>query len=257
MSIDWEHVGVFAGQEAPFFSPLSPTSLFSTAYPAFSSSGNLWTWTPEVYVSGRRSLPNGSQFTLSGGILDPFTGETPASEYDRLPTAGERTSTPAIATHASYRSASATRPIAIGAGAYYSKQDWRPDRPAGAWAATADWDVPLGRVISVSGEVYKGYSIAGLGGGLNFIPVDAKGGWVQLKLAPSNRLEFNGAWGGDWPEAIDTATLRRNETSLVNAIYQLRSNVTFSIEYRRLATTIFGERANTANHFSINTGLGF
>ena len=35
------------------------------------------------------------------------------------------------------------------------------------WAATSDWDVPLGRWFSWSGEVYRGRAIGGLGGGPN------------------------------------------------------------------------------------------
>ena len=50
---DGKQVSIRAGQEGLFFSPLSPTSLASTAYPALSSSGNLWSWTPQVYAERR------------------------------------------------------------------------------------------------------------------------------------------------------------------------------------------------------------
>src|SRR5262249_31089445 len=46
----WPKTTIVAGQDAPFFSPLSPTSVASLALPALSHSGNLWTWQPQVRV---------------------------------------------------------------------------------------------------------------------------------------------------------------------------------------------------------------
>ena len=171
--------------------------------------------------------------------------------------------------------------VSLGTGAYYSNQDWGFGRSIGAWAATADWDVPLGPVVSVSGEFYKGRAIGGLGGGLSasvlfdserpgsiVVPVESIGGWAQVKVAPSSRLEFNGAWGGDRPTcsasrrcaaamALDAARIRRNATASVNTIYQVRSNVLFSVEYRRLMTRLSGTGQSTADHVSVNTSVGF
>src|SRR5437667_5154601 len=53
---DWARTSIVAGQDTPFFSPLSPTSLASLAYPALSYSGNLWTWTPQFRVDRRLAL---------------------------------------------------------------------------------------------------------------------------------------------------------------------------------------------------------
>src|SRR5262249_31551901 len=44
---------IAAGQDVPFFSPLSPTSVASISVPALSYSGNLWTWTPQMRVEHR------------------------------------------------------------------------------------------------------------------------------------------------------------------------------------------------------------
>lgn len=283
VKMSWDHLSIAAGQDAPFFSPQTPASLLATAYPAFSSSGNLWTWTPQIYVEARKPFVRGSRISIAGGLLDPFTGELPGSEYDRLATAGERTRVPALAMRAGVESAGTERRSAFGAGAYYSKQDWGFGRDVDAWAATADWDVALGRWIGVSGEAYRGRAIGGLGGGLSasvlfdgsaslpassVIPVDSTGGWVQLKVAPSNRLEFNGAWGTDRPwcssaprcaaaAAFDPSRMRRNATASLNTIYHLRSNVLFSLEFRRLRTTGADHVRWLADHFSLNTGIAF
>jgi hypothetical protein len=273
MKIDWPHVSIVAGQEAPFFSPL-----ISRVFVVRQSL--------DVDArSVRRGAPRAPERIAlddQGGILDPLTGEPPTSEYDRLPTAGERTRMPAVAMRVGFKGAR-ERHVALGTGAYYSNQDWGYGRSVGAWAATADWDVPLGRAVAVSGEFYKGRSIGGLGGGLSAsvlfdgngalaassaVPIDSIGGWVQLKVAPTNRLEFNGAWGGDRPTcsaapgcaaatALDPERIRRNATASLNTIYQIRSNVIFSVEYRRLTTTPFGEPRSRADHVSVNTGMAF
>jgi hypothetical protein len=283
VKLAWDAVSIAAGQDAPFFSPQSPTSLLATAYPAFSSSGNVWTWTPQVYVDVQRPLGGGAGMTFTGGLLDPFTGEEPPSEYDRIPTAGERSRVPAVAMRAGLHNARDDRRRELGAGAYYARQTWGFGRDVEAWAATVDWDIALGRWVAVSGEAYRGQALGGLGGGLSasvlfdglasrpetaVIPVESTGGWFQLKVAPSNRLEFNGAWGTDRPScsrapqcaaaaAFEPSRMRRNETASLNTIYHVRSNVLVSLEYRRLRTTSIGNRRSLADHISLNTGIAF
>ncbi|HEX7765621.1 MAG TPA: hypothetical protein VF443_02840, partial [Nitrospira sp.] len=90
--LDWKNSTLVAGQDTPFISPLSPDSLVTTAYPAMWTSGNLWAWTPEVFVT--HHLQN---FFVQYGLLDPLTGEFPPEEYERVPSAGERSRTPAVA----------------------------------------------------------------------------------------------------------------------------------------------------------------
>jgi len=94
----WPNTTVIAGQDAPFFSPLSPSSLASLAVPAFSYAGNLWNWTPQVRVEHRLSISENSSILLQGGILDPLTGEPPSSQFLRTPQAGEASKQPAYAT---------------------------------------------------------------------------------------------------------------------------------------------------------------
>jgi hypothetical protein len=262
LALDWAKTSLVAGQDAPFFSPLSPTSLASTAYPALSSSGNLWTWTPQVRVEHRMALSGNTKAILQGGILDPLTGELPA-EYSRIPTAGEASRIPAYAMRLGLQNVTNERAAAVGAGAYYSRQHWGFGRNVDAWAATVDWDVPLGPWFSLSGEAYRGRAISGLGGGLNSSVVYPKtilraletaGGWSQLKFKPIERIEFNGVFGGDAP--IHAAAIS-NKSGFVNVIYQPRSNLLFSVEYRRLWTSGIQEKAHTADQVSVSSGITF
>src|SRR2546422_11472799 len=42
--LEWPNTSLIGGQDAPFFSPLSPSSIASLALPEFAYSGNLWNW---------------------------------------------------------------------------------------------------------------------------------------------------------------------------------------------------------------------
>jgi hypothetical protein len=142
--------------------------------------------------------------------------------------------------------------------------------------------VPLGAIFSFSGEAYDGLALGGLGGGaslavvvlglaetpLEVAPVHSSGGWVQLKAAPTARVSFNAAYGLDAPDRAAIRALPafvllaptavvRNAGGFVNAIVQARSNLLFSIEYRRLWTTGLDEVTRRAQHFSFTTGIGF
>ena len=281
MKLDSDRTSIVAGQDVPFFSPRSPASLASSAYPALSYSGNIWTWTPQVQVERRFTLSENDRFSVQGGVLEPFTAELPL-EYNRTSTAGERSGLPAFATRLGWARTNGDREAGAGIGAYYSRQNWGFNRTVDAWVATADWDFPLQKSISLSGEFYRGRSIAGLGGGATgsvvfvgsptvptskVIPLNNIGGWSQLKYKPLERLEFNVAYGEDQPfrpkvrgylsSQVAYGSTARNASGFANVIYTARSNLLFSLEYRRLWTTPFYSPKNTAGYISLSSGIAF
>jgi len=64
----WPNTTLMAGQDVPFFSPLSPSSLASLAVPAFSYAGNLWNWTPQVRIEHRLNISENSSILLQGSL---------------------------------------------------------------------------------------------------------------------------------------------------------------------------------------------
>lgn len=276
-------VSLRAGQEAPFFSPLSPSSIASSAYPAMSSSGNIWAWTPQVYVERRFERAGDTTLSIRGGVLDALTGELPAGEYSRLATAGERARMPAYAARVGARRGTAEHVASAGASAYYSRQNWGFDRVVNAWAATADWELPLSAALRVSGEAYAGHAIGGLGGGAHSSvlfdgspddaastvhPLDSLGGWAQVKVKSSPRVETNIALGIDrskpkpfdgflQPPSDEAPSATRNASGMLNVIYQLRSNLFLTAEYRRLWTRRFDGRSWLADHLNFGGAIVF
>jgi len=278
--LDWQETSLVAGQYGPFFSPLSPTSLASVAYPALAAAGNLWRWAPQVYLEHRIALSDGSSVSLQGGIMDPLTGELPPYSFYRVAQAGERGGQPAYAARVAWGGNSDAGPVSLGAGGYYARQNWG-GRIVDAWAGTADWMLPLSHRFALTGEFYRGRAIGGLGaaegqsvvftGGHLYSPqtdiegLNSTGGWAQLKFMPAERLEFNGAWGEDfsptpakyYSQGYNGLPVGRNQSAFFNGIYHLRSNIMFSVEYRRLRTEETQPVLFKANQVSLSAATLF
>src|SRR2546427_5238498 len=152
-----------------------------------------------------------------------------------------------------------------------------------SWAGTADWSVPLGGRFSLTGEFYRGRALGGLGGGLgrsvvfngpladpntSVLGLNSVGGWAQLKFRPTEKLEFNGTAGGDstlasdlrrfaQPRSYIDASVARNRSTSINAIYHARSNLLFSAEYRHLRTDEIYAARYTADHINLGVGVLF
>ena len=279
----WPKTTVVAGQDAPFFSPLSPASIASMAVPALSYSGNLWTWIPQVRVEHRFDMTSTAGMVVQAGILNPLTGEL-APPFLRTPQAGEASRQPAYATRVAWNGVASGQPIRVGIGGYYSRQDWAFDRTIDAWAATSDWTVPLSGRWELSGEFYRGRALGGLGGGIGrsalfsgelsdpdsrVRALNSMGGWAQVKFRQTEKFEWNGAWGQDNIRTRDLRAFRsiqdgyvdpstsRNRSSLLNFIYHPRSDLVLSAEYRRLKTfTIYG-KSERAHHLNLSVGVLF
>jgi hypothetical protein len=279
--LDWARTSIIAGQDPLFISPLSPTSLASLAVPALSYAGNLWAWTPQVRVEHRLEFSENSSLLFQGGFLDPLNGELPQAEYTRFPQAGEKSRQPAYGTRIAWNRHAFGRIFAFGAAGYYSRQSWGLSRSVDAWAGMSDCRCPL--QLELSGEFYRGRGIGGLGAGFGrsavwsgslFDPstivhgLDTTGGWAQLKFKPAEKYEFNGAFGQDSSQASEVRrfpnsqtyfdpALVRDRSWTANVLYHPRSDLLFSVEYRRLRTFSLTGASENANHINLAIGVLF
>jgi hypothetical protein len=280
--LDWKNTSIIAGQDHLFFAPLAPTSLATVAVPALAYSGNLWAWTPQVRVEHRMQLTEGSKLTLQGGILDSLTGDYPGYEGYREATAGEKSGQPAYASRVAWSHELFGQELIAGVGGYYGRQNWGFSRNIDSWTGTTDLTVPLGRFFEFTGEFYRGRAIGGLGGAIDqsvlasgdledpattVEGLHSMGGWAQLKFKPVPKFQVNGAFGHDNPLGSQVARFAdvpvyydalfaKNQTWFTNFIYQPRSDMLFSIEFRRLRT--FGSEGEPPNlAHQLNFSLGY
>jgi hypothetical protein len=284
LRLDWKNSSVVAGQDALFFSPLSPTSFASLAIPAFAYAGNLWGWTPQVRVERRFDLANEQTITVQAGILDNLDWETPTNSFYRTAQAGELSGQPAYAMRTAWSRPVFNHPLTIAAAGYYGRQNWTEwDRSIDAWAGLADWQIPILRRLLLSGEFYRGRAIGGLGGAIGQTIVfggnpsysttglrglDSAGGWTQLKFQLTRKLEVNGVYSEDDAFAGDIrgyATdannfgpiLGRNRGALGNLVYRPRSDLLLSAEFRRLHTFPIYDSASVTNQINLAMGVLF
>jgi hypothetical protein len=280
--LDWKNTSVVAGQDFLFFAPLQPTSLASVAVPPLSWSGELWAWAPQVRVEHSVNFSDHAKLLLQGGILESLTGDEPFpdAEVNRFATWGEQSGVPAVAGRVAWSDRIFGQTFTIGEGGYFGRQFWSFGRHLNGWAATTDWSLPLGTYFTVSGQFFRGNAIGGLAGGIGqnlllngnyavpstqVMGLDAMGGWAQLTFKPTPKFQINGAFGQDNPFASEVRKysstpplygewLTKNQSEFVNFIFQPRSDVMFSLEYRRLQTTGL-PNSTSANIF--NLGLGY
>jgi hypothetical protein len=259
---DWENTSIVAGLDTPFFSPNAPASYMSIAVPGFASSGNLWTWTPSIRVEHRFNA-NASQFKIEAGILDPgiWAG---AVEGGRAPTPGEGSWQPSYSFRLSENGRNETRPWSFGASAMYFPQHFASGTVSG-WGAIADWRVSLLPRTELSGEFFTGKGLDSFGGVpyvvvpnegnhlYNYVTAPGladltmTGGWSQFKFKLNTGNEFNFAAGMGSRDSSGVRALAmadpeiaalspRNQMFFVNYIFRPRSDLVFSVEYRRFRT---------------------
>ena len=279
---DWENTSLIGGQDTLFIAPLAPTSIATLAVPALSYSGNLWAWTPQIRAEHHFRVSEDASIFLQGGILDSWSGETPSSQTYRYPTWGEYSGQPAYAARVAWTQSLYGQTMTLGAGGYYGRQLAGYGRTIDGWAGTMDLTMPLGNFFEFTGQFYRGKATGGIGGGIGqsvlwmgplydpatqLFGLNSIGGWAQLKYKATSKLQFNAAFGQDNPFAGDLREygseqstyypqpLSKNQTVLANFLYQPRSDIVLSLEYRRLKTFTLDSNANAAN--VVNLSLGY
>jgi hypothetical protein len=283
LRFDWKHTSLIAGQDSLFISPLSPTSFASLGIPAFAAVGNLWSWTPQVRLEQRFSISDRQTITMQAGVLDNLDWETPYNSYYRSAQAGELSGQPAFAFRTAWSRPVQDRPFSFGVAGYYGRQNWYWGRMVDAWAGMLDWQVPLLPRLALSGEFYRGRGIGGLGGGIStsvvyggeprapFTPIrglNDAGGWAQLKLQITPKLELNGAVADDNAYAGDVrgfaldqnnfgSILGRNRGALGNVVFRPRSDLLLSAELRRLRTFPVYSSSSMTNQLNLAVGILF
>ncbi|KAF0240307.1 MAG: hypothetical protein FD167_4201, partial [bacterium] len=236
--LESERFAFIVGQDDPIVSPLNPTSIAQVGFPALAESGNLWSWTPQAKVAYRLVSRENERLIIEGGILAPYNGQTNTEfQFETRPDAGERSRMPAIETRVSYIRgdldtiptnaylAFDPQPFQVGVGVHYARhlavppRDNMPGTTINSVAVTGDYVIPITSKMTLTGEVFWGRSLGGLGGGIvqgivfpfygsRAIGVRSIGGWSQLQIRPKNNVAIHLAYGLDDPYSEDLIDTR-------------------------------------------------
>jgi hypothetical protein len=284
--LNWNRTRAFFALDRPILSPETPTSLTAIAEPALAWSGNLWAWNPQIGVS-RDFLPTQSHnLRVQGSLIDvsdpPSPYAVPQGAAYAPPSSSELSRWPGVEARIASVNARNEDGAQFGLGGFFA-----PHRTSGgsipfnSWAATADFRVPVFRFTQLSGSAYRGQALGGLGegasknyvaqmiGGETYIhALDDSGGWVQWKQKSGERLEFNEAFGIDnvpanqlRPYALSTPVsyynLARNRTFSGNVIYSPSVYISFSLDYRRIASSYVTSTTFFSDVIGIGAGYKF
>ena len=218
----------------------------------------------------------------------PSAGYNP-NQLFRTASPAELAEQPSYETRVSYGSPS-DRGLQIGLSGYYSRQaypgyqGYNGTEHLDSWAGATDWRLPLSRHFEVSGEGYRGRSLAGLGGGVykdvvaGTSPItgasvlhglNAIGGWTQFKTQYTSTLETNFSIGEDdgfasdfhavvQPSTASATQLRaRNKMFVANLIFRPKTYIILSPEYRRIWSSPINGPTNTLDIFTLTAGYQF
>jgi hypothetical protein len=285
LSLDWSKTTLEVGYTGPLISPLSPTSYATIAEPALSASGNLWSWSPQIRLEQRVPITAKRGFAGELGLIFPAS---PAYTSVQLDSPVEASRRPGVEGRLSFQADNTSTPsphtFTVGISGYTANQFYSSTTTVHSWAVTSDWQIPVSHWVDISGEIYRGRSLGGLGGGLYkdiltgtspvtgqavTVGVDTAGGWTQLKLNMNSHLEANAMFGLDdafassfrsvvLPSSAGSLTLSaRNSSVTGNLILRPRSSLIFSPEYRRISTWRITGAPYIANIFTLSAGYQF
>ena len=264
--LQWTNVTLMFGQEAPPIVEINPASIAAMGCPGFAGAGNLWLWLPQarlrVHTSGQIKLG------LEVAALAPTDGTKRTEHFYNEPDRAEKSRRPFLQSRlvASWGGEDTPGELSLGGHAGWFATAGDSLLQTNALAASTRFF--LSRFVEIRGEAFRGQALRGLGGGgvyQNFnaigVPLDTKGGWVQLNILPSVAWEFGGGFGVDDPK--NTVLLfdperAKNFQWESHAIWRPFPLV-FSFEYRRMETTYSDPAVGimTNNHFNFAAGFEF
>lgn len=276
--LTWKRTEVFFSLDRSLLAPLSPSSLLAVAQPELAWIGNLWTWNPQVGVKQTWNFGESNHVLFQAALIDVADPQLPhaAASLSNV-SSTERSRWPGTEARVAWTNGTSGEGPEFGVGGYFSPHKTSEGARFDAWAGSLDARLPLGKYIEWTANAYRGVALGGLGGGgyvdyfyqsvgTNQVlrPLNDVGGWTQLKLKPTQRIEFNAGYGLDNPFAKEIHFglsppgsssyngLSRNASVFSNVIYSPSTYLLFSLEYRRLWSTY----ANGSTYRSDAIGLG-
>jgi hypothetical protein len=286
--LQWERTDAFFSLDHTIAAPNTPTSLTAVAVPALAWSGNLWNWFPQAGMTHDIPISPAQRLRMQSALIaapdaPPIYNITALSPAIVTPTSAQLSRWPGIEGRIALLGGSEQGGLQLGVGGLFA-----PHRifrfNFNSWAGTLDYRIPFTSHTELSGSLYHGQALGGLGGGaykdylvrpdpdypghFYYRTLNGSGGWAQLKQRVNEHLEFNAAFGTDQvpagqlrpyagaPSAV-YLNLARNRTYVGNVIYSPSAYLLFSLEYRHLQSSPANGPTNNGDVIGVATGYRF
>lgn len=264
IGLNWAKCSLTFALDKPILSPRNPDSLSQLGVPALANSGNLWLWQPQLRYEERIRFSDTTGITARLGVYQ--TNETLAG----LP-AGVRFSParPALQGRVEFFHDSAKGRRFEFAPGFHVSESLAAGMSAKSYAASVDWLVPLVPRVDWTGFAFAGQDLAGLGiaalhQGLTLrdgilLPVRTRGGWTEVTLHATGRLDFNLIAGldDDFDRDLVGNGIGRNFTYLGNLRFRLAPNVALGPEVMQIRTTYLQSGILRINRYDLALGYFF
>jgi hypothetical protein len=279
--LDWTRGSLIVGQDWMVFAPGNPVSLSAAGIPLLAATGNVWSRLPQI--RGEWKSP---AFLLQGAVLAPATGDF-SSAFFYQPGSGALSQQPFVQGRAAFTAASVAgvkKPATLAVSGHYGRSRVLAptDRTVDSRGLAADWSLPLGPRITLSGEAFAGRNLAGfqagifqginpeaaIAGGTGLVldgprSIRTRGGWAQVVVPLTASLSANAAYGIDDPRDEDFVTLVKREARLRNTAvtagfqHKVITYLTWGLEYRHIETSLLVAGRKNDNHVNLAVTFGF
>ncbi len=239
ISLDWDSRSVTVGVDKPLISPWQPDSFAQVAVPPLAGAGNLWLWEPQLRVEQRLHVSSADTLKFQAALFQtqegygvPPNGYMPALEPVR----------PGWEGRIEYAHRSGDERLFSIAPGYHFSATHVAGQSVNSEVLSIDGQLRMERWWGLTGSFLTGQNLAVLGGsgvGLTTVPyrntvqpVHSRAGWMQLTLAPTNRLSFH-LYGGvqaNRESDLEYNALSSNAVFAGNATYRIATNVFGSFE---------------------------
>ncbi|HJT89310.1 MAG TPA: hypothetical protein VJ732_15690 [Bryobacteraceae bacterium] len=260
IELDWADRSFMAGIEKPIFNPREPSSLAQVGVSPLTGAGNLWLWLPQARFEQDLSFGRSNGLRARLGVVE--THEVGAYSGSQTPSNVE-TSRPGLEGRFEFfHKFDEDRRLEIAPGFHVSTT-----HVAGlsvpSQLVSADWFFNPIRRLEFTGAFYRGQNVANLGTGsirqgFGFYngeaeAVHSQGGWAQLTIHTTSRLDFHVFSGQQDDRNADLVTggIGKNLLFGANFFYHLAPNVILGPEVSQVRTVYLGQATLLNNHYDL------
>lgn len=290
--IDWKDTSVTIGQDWMVFAPQNPVSIADAAIPQFAAAGNNWARLPQVKIEQRFDK---GRVVWQVAVLEPQTGDsTSTASFLQQPNTGALSRIPFLQTRLAFADKDwfgTKKPGTVGVSGHFGRSRAAAttaplvDYDIDSYGVALDWNFPLHKRLSWSGEAFLGQNLGGFQAGIfqNYnsdfavrngtliTPMGVRGirtygGWTQVGFTPdwnNDKLTFYGSVGLDDPRNRDLVNTRnrdfrsRNLAWAFDAIYKFTPQLQIGFEFRQLNTGYLFSGRKRANHLNLSAAYSF
>jgi hypothetical protein len=286
---EWEKTSVTAGQDWMPFAPVNPVSIASAAIPQLAAAGNNWARIPQVRVDHKLN----DNFTLTGSVLAPQTGDYPATSFLLQTNSGSSSRVPFLQSRLAYADSDwwgTKKAGSIGVSGHYGRSRVftganNISHEVDSTGLALDWNFPLHARVTLAGEAFFGRDLGGFQAGVfqsvntdfayrsgatvtpaGVRAIGTRGGWVQLGFTPdvfADKWSLYGSVGIDDPRDEDLTSVARlnfrsrNLAFAFNTIYKVTPQFSLGAEFRRFRTGYMITGPRTSNHVNLGAAYSF